>query len=40
MYKWEGWGGAMGLFHEFRQFTMRGGSAIDMGVGVVLGGLH
>ncbi|SES90384.1 large conductance mechanosensitive channel [Oceanobacillus limi] len=26
----------MGLFHEFRQFTMRG-SAIDMGVGVVLG---
>ncbi|KAB8129169.1 large conductance mechanosensitive channel protein MscL [Gracilibacillus oryzae] len=26
----------MGLFHEFRQFTLRG-SAIDMGVGVVLG---
>ncbi len=26
----------MGLFHEFRQFMMRG-SAIDMGVGVVLG---
>lgn len=26
----------MGLFKEFRQFTMRG-SAIDMGVGMVLG---
>lgn len=26
----------MGLFHEFRQFTMKG-SAVDMGVGVVLG---
>ncbi|MFD2655140.1 large conductance mechanosensitive channel protein MscL [Gracilibacillus thailandensis] len=26
----------MGLFHEFRQFTVRG-SAVDMGVGVVLG---
>src|SRR5699024_9316716 len=26
----------MGLFHEFRQFTVRG-NAVDMGVGVVLG---
>ncbi|WP_246187552.1 MscL family protein [Ornithinibacillus caprae] len=26
----------MGLFHEFKQFTIRG-SALDMGVGVVLG---
>ncbi|RCW77534.1 large conductance mechanosensitive channel protein MscL [Saliterribacillus persicus] len=26
----------MGLLHEFRQFTMKG-SAVDMGVGVVLG---
>ncbi|MFZ0371532.1 MAG: large conductance mechanosensitive channel protein MscL [Halobacillus sp.] len=26
----------MGLFHEFRQFTVRG-SAVDMGVGMVLG---